>query len=638
MGHFGNQDYTPLLPPDGARLVHGLPDEDDLLDHRDIRAAMAKRPVFLDSIRPALEDQERRADRIRVVNGPGGMPMVVAICGSCSAPGALENMHLGHRQTWADYVTDKAPRTLAAIAAAYNDLANLKLEHSTCNVSHIFEKLTEGEDLTEDDRDVLSGHDLFKNLDDDALAEVARSDIFDSLRRRNEETEATEGLTVEIGGREVVLGHVPNQRRKDVPVDPYDMKRPDFLDQTRGALLGVWQSAGWVEDTEAGRHFRCGSCGLWGEGHSMQLGHVTDWRAHLSSFGDITARQAVLLYNDLKNLKFEHPMCNQGHEWEELATLSMPAEVARQWAEANGLLTAAVSGGTAQALDFRLESRLNALHATAQIDLTAQLELIRTALAEREEDADGPVTLYGLELADAETADRLQRIIRDDGTDMQDDGEMVVGGQRWSVDQVKWQFRQIAEIERDRLIIDAEEVGSNLAITVLETAQGDEDEIDALVDRINADFADRAQTWEMYGDFPPVTADQVRGILALSRANRRAVRTPGRSAPPQRPAAPPVDFAGFSIDAGVVKAAERTLADERKPPPKPKKRPVEPDPSASDPVVPRRRIAPTLIDPEPASEPKRMRMTLPEDGQQRLAQAYPQGLQFLRDYLFDTGF
>ncbi|MGC5198825.1 hypothetical protein, partial [Aphanothece microscopica] len=104
MGHYAKRGYAPVLPPTLERLIADDPDDDDWLSTRELKAAMAKRPRFDPGIRDALEDQDRRANRITTVAGPGNMPMVVAICGSCGAPGALENMHLGHRETWAAYV------------------------------------------------------------------------------------------------------------------------------------------------------------------------------------------------------------------------------------------------------------------------------------------------------------------------------------------------------------------------------------------------------------------------------------------------------------------------------------------------------------------------------------------------------
>lgn len=632
MGHFAKRGYAPVLPPTVARRIADDPDEDDILSASQVKAAMAKRPRFDPDIRGALEDQERRANRITTVTGPGNMPMVVAACGSCGAPGALENMHLGHRETWAAYVTEKRPRTRAAIVAAYNDLTNLKLEHSTCNVSHIFEKLSEDEDLTDDDREVLAGHDLFSHLDDDTLAELARSDIFAALRDRNEETEATEGVKVEIAGREVVLGRLPRLTRADVPVDPDDMDRPDFFDATRGALLGVWQAAQWVQDAGGGKHLRCGSCGLWGEGHAMQLGHVTDWRAYLKSFGDITARQAVLLYNDVKNLKFEHAMCNQGHEWEEMALLMMPAEQARQWAEANRLLSGTVAG----AMDFRLESTLRDAFANAGIDLTAQLQMIRDALAERDDHDDGPLMRDGVLLADGDTADRLGRILSDNDDDIIEDDDITIGGLQWKVDVVRGKVRDLAEYDENDATLDTEVVARHFVTLVLELSETYDDDLDGLVRAVHKALLKRPETRDLYPGMDRVTADQVQGVLDLVIASRRRLRAKGRP-PTDRPEADPVDFGGFTIDTGVVRDARQTLEDEAQddtsdddtPPPPRDKRSRD---GVAD--VPRKRIKPTLIDPQPQPQPQPEPRFLWE----RFAQANPTGANFLSSHLFDLNF
>lgn len=50
----------------------------------------------------------------------------------------------------------------------------------------------------------------------------------------------------------------------------------------------------------------------------MHLGHIVDWRTYLRECGVETVADARWAYNDLNNLRFEHPTCNMGHEWEGL--------------------------------------------------------------------------------------------------------------------------------------------------------------------------------------------------------------------------------------------------------------------------------------------------------------------------------
>ena len=64
---------------------------------------------------------------------PSGRQQLWAKCGRCNNWGTVGDMQIGHIEAWADYVEDKAPADTAEASQAYNDLANLRIEHAGCN-------------------------------------------------------------------------------------------------------------------------------------------------------------------------------------------------------------------------------------------------------------------------------------------------------------------------------------------------------------------------------------------------------------------------------------------------------------------------------------------------------------------------
>jgi hypothetical protein len=49
----------------------------------------------------------------------------------------------------------------------------------------------------------------------------------------------------------------------------------------------------------------------------MQIGHVTKWLDYLDAAQPANAGEARQAYNDLDNLRMEHPGCNTSHAFEE---------------------------------------------------------------------------------------------------------------------------------------------------------------------------------------------------------------------------------------------------------------------------------------------------------------------------------
>ncbi len=93
-------------------------------------------------------------------------------CASCLNWFPYEAMQIGHIETWADYIAEKAPADTAEARDAYNDLDNLQLQCSTCNQGHAFE-----EDMGDDDDD--SSDDF---IDDSQMDPEEDKKAFDELR------------------------------------------------------------------------------------------------------------------------------------------------------------------------------------------------------------------------------------------------------------------------------------------------------------------------------------------------------------------------------------------------------------------------------------------------------------------------
>lgn len=326
--HFGT-GREPALPPG----FPAAPDPED--DPVALNEAYTKRPGFVQpATRDAVYETYRRSNRLRVVT-QGGQQAVVCDCISCGQPGHAENMQLGHRTRWADHARALGALTADGVRAAFHDLDNLAFEHQMCNVSHLFEELSDAEELTEDDLAILRRSALFAGLDDEALRALTRAAIFDKLRSRIEDEVQELGSELQINGRSVIVRQQRRAPSGDALFDPATATRPSFFKTTHAALMTMWEAQGWVEPGEGGKRARCGSCGNWGEAISMQLGHIQDWKAYIQSFGPVTQAQATNIYNDLMNLKFEHPLCNQSHEWEELAGLAVPQTLADEWLQLN---------------------------------------------------------------------------------------------------------------------------------------------------------------------------------------------------------------------------------------------------------------------------------------------------------------
>ncbi len=292
MAEFGLTGYQPKLP-DGFTLP-----EDSGVDP-DFDLGIMTRPKFFSSIRDALElnvesmygqDPENRA-------------LLFYRCGSCGLWGEGHSMHLGHKINWKDYLTSKQPLNEQSAVLAYNDLRNLHFEHGVCNTSHAFENSA----ITDPDEANLK---------------------FEELATRYDKQSVPLGVELQLSsGYVLLLGDPAVAHRSAKPYGP-GFTRPGWDKSTRAGLISIWKGSGWVKEgtTPDGRKldlYLCGSCRNWGEGFSMQLGHIENWGSYISTTAGLgasdeaTIAEAQWAYNDLNNLKFEHPTCNTGHEWEE---------------------------------------------------------------------------------------------------------------------------------------------------------------------------------------------------------------------------------------------------------------------------------------------------------------------------------
>jgi hypothetical protein len=94
-----------------------------------------------------------------------------------------------------------------------------------------------------------------------------------------------------------------------------------FHDSTRDAVEAAHPGEA-IQDPE-GRPYlavRCSRCGEYGAAGEMHLGHVTKWEAYARSFKPLCTGAVWALFNDARNLGFEHQVCNVSHLFEELPT------------------------------------------------------------------------------------------------------------------------------------------------------------------------------------------------------------------------------------------------------------------------------------------------------------------------------
>lgn len=61
-------------------------------------------------------------------------------CENCQQVVLYEGVQLGHKTNWKDELVAAGVKTAAEAKAVYNNLSNLRIECSTCNQSHDWEK------------------------------------------------------------------------------------------------------------------------------------------------------------------------------------------------------------------------------------------------------------------------------------------------------------------------------------------------------------------------------------------------------------------------------------------------------------------------------------------------------------------
>lgn len=352
-------DYTPDLPSG-----FNAGDETEL-GYDETMALLKKRPKFPEEIREALEQALGMNTRERA---PGGQAELQYKCGSCGQFGEGSNMHIGHKVNWKDYLKEKQPLSVAAAFAAYCDLDNLHFEHLVCNTSHIFEnsaldEIAGGRTLQaiepasrrQELLDKLQKLPLFRDMSRDEVLKLDLNAIFMRLASRYEDTGVTSGVILEVEDEqvgdevprkvEILLAEPVVTHGESDRCDIDELERPAWDKSTRAGLLAIWKGNGWTETFDGILHYRCGSCGNWGEGYSMHIGHVTNWKnyvKHMVGERDTETNtwravksDALYAYNDLNNLRFEHPTCNMGGEWEEEKSALIPEAVLAQWREDN---------------------------------------------------------------------------------------------------------------------------------------------------------------------------------------------------------------------------------------------------------------------------------------------------------------
>jgi len=66
----------------------------------------------------------------------------------------------------------------------------------------------------------------------------------------------------------------------------------------------------------AALQYVCGACGDWGFAGEMQIGHNTEWGTFVANTMPADTAEAVWAYQDLRNLRMEHAVCNASHDFE----------------------------------------------------------------------------------------------------------------------------------------------------------------------------------------------------------------------------------------------------------------------------------------------------------------------------------
>jgi len=80
-----------------------------------------------------------------------GRGLTLVQCGVANTWHNINDLQIGHKVNWRDYVASTQPETVREATNAYNDLNNLRLESATANASHDFEGGRESEDEDEYD-------------------------------------------------------------------------------------------------------------------------------------------------------------------------------------------------------------------------------------------------------------------------------------------------------------------------------------------------------------------------------------------------------------------------------------------------------------------------------------------------------
>ncbi|NIZ15463.1 hypothetical protein [Phaeobacter sp. HF9A] len=95
------------------------------------------------------------------------------------------------------------------------------------------------------------------------------------------------------------------------------MKRPKFHENVRYALEQETPTrTGVALNGYPVLYYQCASCGQYGEGHLMHVGHKVNWKKYIKDQKPLTHAAAVAAYNDLDNLAYEHAVCNTSHRFE----------------------------------------------------------------------------------------------------------------------------------------------------------------------------------------------------------------------------------------------------------------------------------------------------------------------------------
>lgn len=95
------------------------------------------------------------------------------------------------------------------------------------------------------------------------------------------------------------------------------MKRPSFPEQVRAALEAETERKATVAmNGYPVLMYRCGSCGQFGEGHLMHVGHKVTWKDYIAGKQPLSEDAAKAAYSDLDNLRYEHAVCNTSHQFE----------------------------------------------------------------------------------------------------------------------------------------------------------------------------------------------------------------------------------------------------------------------------------------------------------------------------------